>query len=218
MKEISAGIWKDGKRLFTKSMVRGYHDYTKNVFKKGKTEYREWDPNKSKPAAAIMKGLKEFPLRKDDKVLYLGAASGATCSFFSDIIGENGVIYAVEISERSARDLNVTAEKRGNIVPILADARKPEAYEWVEPVDVVFEDVASDEQGPIMIRNADTFLKPAGHAMIAIKARSIDVVKDPKQVYREQLSLLEKHFEILQKVTLDPYEKDHLFALMQLKK
>lgn len=217
MKEISPGVWKDGKRLFTRSMVKGYTEYSRSTFRKGRDVYREWDHTKSKPAAAIMKGLASFPLKADDKVLYLGAASGATCSFFSDIVGKSGVIYAVEISERSARDLNVAAEKRGNIVPILADARKPEDYEWVEPVDVVFEDVASDEQAAIMVRNAEKFLKPQGHAMIAIKSRSIDVIKDPKQVYMEQIAILEKRLKIVEKVILDPYEKDHLFVVMKLK-
>jgi fibrillarin-like pre-rRNA processing protein len=218
MKELFPGVWKDGKRLFTKGLVRSDRTYAKSVIKRGKLEYREWDPGKSKPAAAIMKGIREFPLRPNDKVLYLGAASGATCSFFSDIIGAEGVIYAVEISGRTARDLNVTAEKRGNIVPILADARKPESYGWVEPVDVVFEDVASDEQTAIMIRNAEKFLRPGGHAMIAIKSRSIDVVRDPKQVYKEQLHELEKKFVITDKVELDPYEKDHLFVVMKPRK
>lgn len=215
MKEIFHGVLKDGRRLFTKNTVKGYAEYTNNVIRKGKSTYREWDPDRSKSAAAMIKGIKEFPLKAGNKVLYLGAASGATCSFFSDIIGKDGIIYAVEISERCVRDLNVTAEKRGNIVPILADARKPEDYEWVEPVDIVYEDVASDDQASIMIRNAEKFLKPDGYAMIAIKSRSIDVVKDPKQVYKEQLALLDKHFKIVDKVQLDPYEKDHLFVVLK---
>ncbi len=217
MKETIPGVFRDGKKIFTMSMVKGYNAYTKSIVTKGKAEYRQWDPDKSKPAAAIIKGLKTFPITSGSKVLYLGAASGATCSFFSDIVGENGVIYAVEISERSARDLNVTSEKRGNIVPILADARKPEDYDWVEPVDLVFEDVASDEQSAIMIRNSDKFLKPGGHAMIAIKSRSIDVVRDPKQVYKEQIAILGKHLEIVEKVELDPYEKDHMFVVLRKK-
>jgi fibrillarin-like pre-rRNA processing protein len=218
MKQVFPGVFRKGRQLFTKSMLKGYTAFSNTVLTIGKDEYREWDPNKSKPAAAIMKGLKDFPLRKGSKVLYLGAASGATCSFFSDIIGEEGVIYAVEFSERTAMDLNITSEKRGNIIPILADARRPEQYEWVEPVDIIFEDVASDEQSKILIRNAGRFLKPDGIAMIAIKARSINVVKDPKQVYREQLKILGKEFTITEKLELDPYEKDHMFAVLKPKR
>jgi fibrillarin-like pre-rRNA processing protein len=115
------------------------------------------------------------------------------------------------------RDLNPVAEKRGNIVPIVGDARKPEEYSWIEKVDVVFEDVASDDQSPIMIRNCERFLKPDGFAMIAIKARSIDVVKEPGEVYKQEIAKLEQHFRILEKVRLDPFEKDHLFVVMRKK-
>jgi fibrillarin-like pre-rRNA processing protein len=215
MKDIFPGVWKKGKQLFTKALVKGDSAYAKSLLSRDGDDYREWDPNRSKPAAAIMKGLRAFPLKENSKVLYLGAASGATASFFSDIIGPDGVIYAVEISERSVRDLNVTSSRRGNIIPVLADARKPEEYAWVEPVDIVYEDVASDDQSPIMIRNAERFLKPGGHAMIAIKARSIDVTKEPRQVFREELKKLGKHFEILDKWELEPFEKDHLFVLLK---
>lgn len=217
MKEIFPGVFRRGRLLFTKSIVRGFSAFSRTVVTMGSDEYREWDPDKSKPAAAISRGLKDFPLKPGDKVLYLGAASGATCSFFSDIIGNSGVIYAVEFSERTAMDLNIISEKRANIIPILADARKPEQYEWVEPVDVLFEDVASDDQSPILIRNAERFLKPSGTAMIAIKARSIDVVKEPKTVYKEQLAMLEKHFKVIEKLELDPFEKDHMFVVLKLR-
>jgi fibrillarin-like pre-rRNA processing protein len=128
MKEIFPGVFSKGRQLFTRSIVKGFSAFSRIVLSVGGDEYREWDPYKSKPAAAIAKGLKGFPLKAKDKVLYLGAASGATCSFFSDIVGESGIIYAVEFSERSAMDLNIISEKRGNIIPILADARRVEQY------------------------------------------------------------------------------------------
>ncbi|MBN1896472.1 MAG: fibrillarin-like rRNA/tRNA 2'-O-methyltransferase [Candidatus Aenigmarchaeota archaeon] len=217
MKSVFDGVFRSGRKLFTMNMIRGYREYTRSTVSEGGKVYREWDPGKSKPAAAIMKGIKKFPLSRGSKVLYLGAASGATCSFFSDIIGEDGVIYAVEISERSVRDLNNTSEARGNIVPILADARKPEEYEWVEPVDIVFQDVASDDQAQILVRNAVKFLKKGGYAMIAIKSRSIDVTKPPREVYKDQLEIMEKKMKVLEKVELDPFEKDHLFVIMQMR-
>ena len=217
MKTIFPGVLKDGKRLFTKSLVPGQKNFTKSIVKRGKEECREWDPNKSKAAAAIMKGIRNFNLKKNDKVLYLGIASGSTASFFSDIIGNNGVIYGVEISERCVRDLNTVAEKRGNIVPILANARKPDDYSWIEPVDVVFQDVATDDQSEILIRNCQHFLKKKGTAMIAIKSRSIDVTKPPREIYKQEVAKLQKGFKILDRVELDPYEKDHLFLVLKMK-
>ena len=186
------------------------------LFRSGK-EYREWNHTKSKPCAAIAKGLKNFPLKKGMKVLYLGAASGATITFFSDIVGAEGVIYGVEISERCLRDLNAVSENRGNVVPIIGDARKPEDYSWVEKCDIVFEDVASDDQPEIMIRNAEAFLKPGGSCMLALKARSMDVIANPQKVYKDVEAKLKEHFKIVEKVILDPYEKDHAFYVLEMK-
>jgi fibrillarin-like pre-rRNA processing protein len=212
------GVWASGRKLFTRSIAGADQSYAKSLLTVGKDSYREWDPDKSKPAAAILKGLRNFPVKEKSKVLYLGIAAGATASFFSDIAGPEGVIYGIEISERCVRDLNVTCERRGNMIPVLADARKPEEYSWIEPVDIVYEDVASDEQSAIIIRNSKSFLKSGGFAVIAIKARSIDVTKDPRKVYRQELQKLEQHFTVLEKVELEPYEKDHLFVVMKPRK
>lgn len=117
-----------------------------------KVEYRVWNPFRSKIASAIIGGLSEIFIVPGAKVLYLGAASGTTVSHVSDVIGSEGinilfiiigVVYAVEFSHRSGRDLVNMAKKRTNIVPIIADARKPLEYRMlVGMVDVVFADVA----------------------------------------------------------------------------
>ncbi|MCK4714002.1 MAG: fibrillarin-like rRNA/tRNA 2'-O-methyltransferase, partial [Candidatus Aenigmarchaeota archaeon] len=180
------GIQRSGQRLFTMGLVKGDRNFTKSLVKHKGAELREWNPYRSKAAAAILRGIRNFPIREGGKVLYLGISSGSTSTFFSDILGPEGVIYGVEISERSMRDLTPVAERRGNIVPILADARKPETYSWIEPVDVVYQDVATNDQSEILIRNCREFLKPEGHALLAIKARSIDVTKPPRDIFRRE--------------------------------
>jgi len=217
MKQLFPGIWRKGSHLFTKNLVPGDRTYSKSLISWKGNEYREWNPYRSKPAAAIMNGLKFLPLTAKVKILYLGIASGQTSTFFSDVVGKEGIIYGVEISERCLRDLNPIAEKRENIVPILGDARKPEEYDWIERVDLVYEDVASDDQTPIMIRNCERFLKPNGFAMIAIKARSINVVRRPEEIYKQEIEKLKKKFKIFDRVRLDPFEKDHLFLVMKRK-
>ena len=52
-------------------------------------------------------------------MLYLGAASGTTVSHVADIVGPEGMVYAVEFSHRSGRDLINVAKKRMNVVPII---------------------------------------------------------------------------------------------------
>jgi len=212
-------IFKIDGNFATVNLVPGEKVYGEELVKIKDIEYRIWDKWRSKPSAALAKGLKTFPLRKGQKILYLGIASGTTSSHFSDIIGKEGIIYGVDIAERVLRDLITVAEKRGNIVPILADARRPENYQnqILEKFDLVYEDVADPDQIEILIRNCEKFLKSNGWAMIAIKSQSIDVVKPPRQVYKECLEKLKKHFKILDKVELDPYEKHHLFVVMKFK-
>ena len=88
--------------------------------------YRLWDPFRSKLAALLLKSKgRGLRLKRDSKVLYLGAATGTTVSHVSDIVAD-GLVYAVEFSPRSMRDLIRLCERRENIIPILADAAQPE--------------------------------------------------------------------------------------------
>ena len=60
---------------------------------------------------------------------------------------QEGVVYAVEFSHRSGRDLINMAKNRPNVVPIIEDARHPLKYRMlVSMVDCVFADVAQPDQ------------------------------------------------------------------------
>jgi fibrillarin-like pre-rRNA processing protein len=54
--------------------------------------------------------------------------------------------------------------------------------------------------------------------MIAIKSRSIDVTKEPKEVYEESRKKLEIGFDIIDFAILSPFEKDHCMFVCRLKK
>jgi rRNA 2'-O-methyltransferase fibrillarin len=57
------------------------------------------------------------------------------------------LVYAVEFSHRSGRDLVNMAKKRTNVIPIIEDARHPAKYRMlVGMVDVIFSDVAQPDQ------------------------------------------------------------------------
>jgi hypothetical protein len=101
-----------------------------------KIEYRVWNPFRSKIAAAVLGGVDNIWVKPGAKVLYLGAASGTSVSHVSDIIGPTGVVYAVEFSHRSGRDLINMAKKRTNVVPIVEDARMPLKYRMVRYIFV----------------------------------------------------------------------------------
>lgn len=209
MKEIFSGVWKDSGKLYTKNMNPGEKVYGEKLVKKGGDEYREWNPERSKLSAALKNGLDSFPFEEGGKVLYLGAAQGTTSSHLSDIVGPNGILYLVEFSERAVRDLLEVCEARPNMVPILADARKPDEYSWVEEIDVVFEDVAQPDQIKILKRNARKFLKDDGYAVISVKSRAVDVTKDPEEIYEKSKKEMEEEFSVLELLDLGPWERDH---------
>ena len=83
------------------------------------------------------------------------------------------MVYAVEFSHRSGRDLINMAKKRTNVVPIIEDARHPHKYRMLVPmVDCIFADVAQPDQARIVAHNAHYFLKNQGHFVISIKVRT----------------------------------------------
>ena len=212
------GVYDLRGKIATENLVRGQKVYNEELVSFNGKQLRIWNPFRSKLGAAILGGLRAFPFQKGSKVLYLGAASGTTASHVSDIVGENGLVYCVEFSPIVGLNLVSLCEKRKNMFPIIDDARIPENYSgFVEPVDVVYEDVADKEQARILIENSRMFLKPKGVAMIAIKARCIDSARTPEQVYSAVLKELESEFEILEKINLEPFETDHLFVVRRKK-
>ena len=218
MKELFPGIFLIEDKLVTKNSIPSYRPFDEELIKIKDKEFRVWNPRRSKLAAAISKNIKTIPISKGTKILYLGAAHGVTPSYISNIIEEEGIIYAIEFSERCFNELLPLCKKYKNIVPILADARKPELYYWIEKVDVVYVDVAQPDETEIAIRNCKEFLKPKGYLMLAIKSRSIDVTKSPKKIYKEGIEKLRKSgFEIIDWKTLDPLEKAHAFIVAKFK-
>ncbi|KAM0945084.1 putative fibrillarin, S-adenosyl-L-methionine-dependent methyltransferase [Dioscorea sansibarensis] len=176
-----------------------------------KTEYRVWNPFRSKLAAAILGGVDNIWIAPGTRVLYLGAASGTTVSHVSDIVGPTGMVYAVEFSHRSGRDLVNMAKKRTNVIPIIEDARHPAKYRMlVGMVDVIFSDVAQPDQARILALNASYFLKNGGHFVISIKANCIDSTVPAEAVFAQEVKKLQaEQFKPSEQVTLEPFERDH---------
>ncbi|NOR85031.1 fibrillarin-like rRNA/tRNA 2'-O-methyltransferase [archaeon] len=212
------GVSQFGKEYCTKNMTPGKKVYDEKIIRRSGGEFRVWDPTKSKLGAAIYKGLRNVPIFNGMKILYLGISTGTTASHLSDIIGADGLIYGVEFSSRSVRDLVPLSKKRKNIIPILGDARTPENWtHLIEKVDLIYEDVAQPDQSDILIRNAKIFLKKGGSVMIAIKARSINVATNPMEIFANERKKLETYFTISDAINLNPLEKDHIFFVAKVK-
>jgi fibrillarin-like pre-rRNA processing protein len=173
--------------------------------------YRLWDPFRSKMAALLRKShqpMQLIGLSREAKTLYLGAATGTTVSHISDIV-RDGLVYAVEISPRSMRQLLVLCDSRKNIIPILGDAARPESYaSLLEPVDLIYQDVAQRNQAEIASLNSFRYLKTGGTLILMIKTRSINVTLSPEQVYKSEIDQL-KGLEVQQMTDLLPYHHDH---------
>ncbi|CUS10925.1 unnamed protein product [Tuber aestivum] len=169
-----------------------------------KTEYRVWNPFRSKLAAGILGGLDDIFIQPGAKVLYLGAASGTSVSHVADIVGPTGNVYAVEFSHRSGRDLINMAKKRTNVIPIIEDARHPLKYRMlVGMVDVVFADVAQPDQARIVGLNCHLFLKEKGGVLVSVKANCIDSTAAPEAVFaREVQKMREERIKPLEQLTL----------------
>jgi fibrillarin-like pre-rRNA processing protein len=214
------------KLLATKNLTPGkvfYGERTTRARTDGETaEFRFWDPFRSKLSASILKGLKILPFREGTVCLYLGASTGTTVSHLSDIVGDTGKIFAVEMAPRVARELvqNV-ARFRKNIIPIVADARHPERFTSIYgEIDVVYCDIAQPDQTEIAITNCERFFGfKGGILFLVIKASSIDALKDKGRVFDEQSKILKKSgFEVLQKIDLEPYDRNHALFISKIER
>ena len=206
------------KKLATQNLVPGNQVYNEKLVQHKGSEYRIWNPFRSKLAAAIMNDLKNFPFNQKSDVLYLGVSTGTTISHISDIVNQGGTIFGIEHASRVARDfLDRVATHRKNIVPIIQDARRPEEFFSVyKKVDIVYVDIAQPDQTNIAIENCRLYLKSGGYLFLVIKTRSIDVVKDPKMVIKDEIKKLDTMFEIKQTIDLHPYDKDHAMVIATL--
>lgn len=211
---ISEGVFKIDGRYHTLNLVPGTSVYGEDILHLDDAEYRQWDPNRSKLGAFLVK-QGSLPFQYDSEVLYLGAADGTTVSHISDILTD-GKIYAVEVAKNPYRNLLQLSKKRKNIFPILSDARCPEEYrELVNEVDLVYQDIAQRDQVEIFIKNLD-FLNEGQHGMIAVKSRSIDVSTSPGKIYQEVKKKFEDNdYEVVMQVDISKWQKDHAVLVVE---
>ena len=211
---------KKGKKtqIFTKNLTPGKKFFAEKTIKIKGEEYREINPERSKLGAAILKGLSQTGIKEGAIVLYLGASHGYTPTFVSDIVGSSGFVFCLDFAPRVVRDLVFVCEERENMAPMLENAIIPETYkDKVPKVDVIYQDIAQRDQVGIFLENCDLFLKKEGFGLLALKPRSIDVTRKPKDIFKETRKKLEEKLTIVDYKELDPYEMDHAFFVVKKK-
>ena len=217
VKEIFNGVFKIDEKISTKNLTPGYKFFDEEIIRIDESEFRVWNPYRSKLAAAIKKGLKNFLIKEGMKILYLGIASGKTASHISDIIKNEGMIFGVDKSKRSMKDLLFLAKIRKNIFPILENAKFPKNYSFIKEIgkiDLVYCDISDKKEVEIFIKNMEFF--EVKYGMIAIKAKSIDSRLAPIEVFEKSKQKLEKvGIKIVEEIDLEPYEIAHSFFVVE---
>jgi len=209
---MTPSLQKKGTNFFTRSLVKGQKVYGERIITEGKDEWREWNPFRSKLAAALCSGLRDFPIHEGSVVLYLGSAEGTSISHVSDVIGNRGIVVGVDISPKAMATFSKLVESRENIIPLLADANQPSTLRnelGDFSCDVLVQDVSQRNQADIFVKNLNEFGKKGAHGLLVVKARSVDSSKAPEQVLKSELSLVKKHLRVLQVLDLNKFESDH---------
>ncbi len=219
MQPLFEGIFREKNQLWTQNMVPGQRVYGEKLETVEGKEFRNWNPFKSKLASAIQNGLKEMPIQKGSNVLYLGSAEGTTVSHLSDIIQDSGIIVGIDSSARVMPKFLKVCEQRPNIIPLLADANQPGTYaEHLEgiKIGVLYQDVAQPNQAGIFLKNA-SFLEKNGKGLLVLKAASIDSAAKPQKVFEQQTKELKPTFDIIQTVSLEPFQTSHAMVYCEKK-
>lgn len=205
--------YKETQRIYTLNLDFNKSIYGEKLLLDGDLQYREWNPFRSKLCASIKCNARKIFINPSSKVLYLGASSGTTVSHVSDIVTK-GIIYAIEFSSRSLRELVQNSVDRQNLIPILGDANHPHEYlKFITgAIDIIYMDVAQPNQSEILIKNAKMYLKPGvGKFIYTVKSRSIDSVANPKEIFAKEIKMLEENgLMVTDNVNITSFQTDHI--------
>jgi len=199
-----------GEALWTEALGDPPQVYGERVAESDDRVLRRWEAGRSKLSAAILRGYEGPIPAPSERWLYLGAASGTTASHVADLVGGDGTVYAVEKSLRPSVRLLRLAERYPNLLPILADARRPDEYAGdVSICDGLYVDIAQVDQVEIALANARRFLRRDGLVLLALKTASMGREKDPAGHLAEAKARLEAVLDLERPVALDPFHRRH---------
>jgi len=226
---LSWAVMKDGRTLWTLNAVPKTTVYGESLRNFSGTEFRRWDPTRSKLGAALVRTRRAPELLMPEEgttVLYLGAGHGTSISHLHDHLcgAENdlsGRLVAVDLAPRCLRELTHMSKSRPGLVPVLGDARKHAAWGVLLPrkVNWLFQDVAQAGQVDIFIAACRRFLERNGTGLLSLKAASERWTGEGEEALFTSVeqTLESSGFEVEERIELAGYEDNHvLFAVRKL--
>ncbi|KAK1394785.1 hypothetical protein POM88_013841 [Heracleum sosnowskyi] len=195
-------------------------------------EYRVWNPHMSKLAAAVLGGLTNIWVKPGSHVLYLGDVCGLTVLQLSDLVGSDGLVYVIGLSDALAN----TVEVRSNVVTLPGNFCFSKDYNVVEcrdhnmvlgfdyrmvigMVDVILGDIVYPDhswQLNYIARYALLHLKTGGHYLISTRAKHIKLTSQVKDPFADHDKLpldMRIEFETNELVMLEPIGRGHAMAV-----
>ena len=220
-------------QLATKNMVKGTKTRKEKIVIVNNEEFLEWNPYKSKLAAAIRNGLQILPIIKNSKVVCINLLEESTMLHISNIVGSGGSVFVIDVNKNKKSFLNKLVNTHKNIIPIYDKVDELSFSSSITgKVDALYVDLPESEQIEQIVRNYGSLLKNEGFLMLVAKKDSDAILENDivgwmaeqragLNKIREITAKLKSQFEIIQEINLginyamEPYHKLHAFILAQ---
>ena len=219
-------------QLATKNMVKGTKTRKEKIVIVNNEEFLEWNPYKSKLAAAIRNGLQILPIIKNSKVVCINLPEESTILHISNIVGSGGSVFVIDVNKNKKSFLNKLVNTHKNIIPIYDTVDELSFSSSITgKVDALYVDIPESEQIEQIVEKYGSLLKNEGFLMLVTKKDDAILENDivgwmaeqraGLNKIREITAKLKSQFEIIQEINLginyamEPYHKLHAFILAQ---
>ena len=223
----------DKEQLATKNIVEGTKTHKEKIVIVNDEEFLEWNPYKSKLAAAIRNGLQILPIIKNSKVVCINPLEESTILHISNIVGSEGSVFVIDVDKNKKSFLNKLVNTHKNIIPIYDTVDELSFSSSITgKVDALYVDILESEQIEQIVEKYGSLLKNEGFLMLIAKKDDNAIIENDIAGWmaeqraglnkiREITTKLKSQFEIIQEINLginyamEPYHKFYTFILAQ---
>ena len=220
-------------QLATKNIVEGTKTHKEKIVIVNDEEFLEWNPYKSKLAAAIRNGLQILPIIKNSKVVCINPLEESTILHISNIVGSEGSVFVIDVDKNKKSFLNKLVNTHKNIIPIYDTVDELSFSSSITgKVDALYVDIPESEQIETIVEKYGSLLKNEGFLMLIAKKDDNAIIENDIAGWqaeqraglnkiREITTKLKSQFEIIQEINLGinyatkPYHKFYTFILAQ---